>query len=82
MADATMTTVAASAITIFEGSSGRRKTAIAYTVLESLGMICTRLNLSPTTSAEDLFGRDIPQAAPEGGFTTQFIDGPLTRAMK
>jgi midasin (ATPase involved in ribosome maturation) len=45
-------------------------------------MMCTRLNLSPTTSAEDLFGQDIPQAAPEGGFTARFIDGPLTLTMK
>jgi MoxR-like ATPase len=82
MADAVMTAVAARAITIFEGSPGRGKTAVAYAVLQSLGMICTRINLSPTTSAEDLFGRDIPQSAPEGGFTTRFVDGPLTMAMK
>ncbi|KAA6391978.1 MAG: putative NEK protein kinase, partial [Streblomastix strix] len=31
---------------------------------------------------EDLFGRDMPQADPEGGgFTTRFVPGPLTSAM-
>jgi hypothetical protein len=82
MADAVITAVAAGAITIFEGSPGRGKTAVAYAVLCALGMQCTRINLSPTTSAEDLFGREIPQSLPEGGFATGFVAGPLTLAMQ
>jgi MoxR-like ATPase len=82
MADAVLTAVAAQAITVFEGSPGRGKTTIAYAVLQSLGLVCSRINLSPTTSAEDLFGRDIPQSAREGGFATSFVDGPLTVAMR
>ncbi|KAA6378241.1 MAG: putative AAA family ATPase midasin, partial [Streblomastix strix] len=83
MADAILTAIAAKAITIFEGSPGRGKTAVAKAVLEALGLQCTRINLSPTTTFEDLFGRDMPQADPEGGgFTTRFVPGPLTKAMK
>lgn len=82
MADAVLTAVCSHAITIFEGSPGRGKTAVAYAVLQALGMHCTRINLSPTTTAEDLFGREIPQSVPEGGFTTRFVDGPLTIAMR
>ncbi|KAA6375324.1 MAG: putative AAA family ATPase midasin, partial [Streblomastix strix] len=83
MADAVLTAVASKAITIFEGSPGRGKTAVAKSVLEALGLKCTRINLSPTTTVEDLFGRDMPQADPEGGgFTTRFVPGPLTTSMK
>ncbi|KAA6368242.1 MAG: hypothetical protein EZS28_036231, partial [Streblomastix strix] len=82
MADAVLTSIASKAITIFEGSPGRGKTAVAKSVLEALGLKCTRINLSPTTTVEDLFGRDMPQADPEGGgFTTRFVPGPLTSAM-
>lgn len=79
MADAVITGIASKAITIFEGSPGRGKTVVAKAVLESLGMRCTRINLSPTSSIEDLFGRDMPIALLEGGFTTQFMDGPLAQ---
>jgi MoxR-like ATPase len=82
MAEAVLTSVAAGAITIFEGSPGRGKTAVAYAILRALGLQCTRINLSPTTSAEDLFGREFPQSCPEGGFGTGFVDGPLTLAMR
>ncbi|KAA6394322.1 MAG: hypothetical protein EZS28_010148, partial [Streblomastix strix] len=72
MADALFTAIAAKAITIFEGSPGRGKTAVAKAVLEALGLQCTRINISPTTTVEDLFGRDMSQADPEGGgFTTR-----------
>ncbi|KAA6330805.1 MAG: hypothetical protein EZS28_053454, partial [Streblomastix strix] len=82
MTDALLTAFAAKAITIFEGSPGRGKTAVAKAVLEALGLKCSRINLSPTTTVEDLFGRDMPQADPEGGgFTTRFVPGPLTQAM-
>jgi midasin (ATPase involved in ribosome maturation) len=81
IADAVLTAVASSAIMLFEGSPGRGKTAVAYGILGALGMQCTRINLSPTTSAEDLFGRYIPQCTQEGGFATRFADGPLTVAM-
>ncbi|KAA6398497.1 MAG: putative midasin nuclear AAA ATPase [Streblomastix strix] len=82
MADAILTSIAAQAITIFEGQPGRGKTAISKTILEALGLRCTRINLSPTATIEDLFGRDMPQASSEGGFVTQFVDGPLTAAMR
>jgi hypothetical protein len=82
MAEAVLTAVAAGAITIFEGSPDRGKTAVASAILRALGMQCTRINLSPTTSADDLFGREIPQSAPEGGFSTRFVAGPLTLAMQ
>jgi hypothetical protein len=81
IADAVFTAVASGAIAIVQGATGRGKTIVAYSVLRALGMRCTRINLAPTTSAEDLFGREIPQAAPEGGFSTQSIPGPLTLAM-
>ncbi|KAA6398400.1 MAG: putative serine/threonine-protein kinase PLK4 [Streblomastix strix] len=82
MADAILTAIAAKAITIFEGSPGRGKTVVAKAVLEALGLQCTRINLSPTTTIEDLFGREMPQADPEGGgLTTRFVPGPLTKAM-
>jgi MoxR-like ATPase len=81
MAHAVFTAVAAGAMAIFEGSPGRGKTAVAAAILRSLGLQCTRINLSPTTSAEDRFGRDIPQSVPEGGFVTRFVPGPLTLAM-
>jgi hypothetical protein len=82
MAEAVLTAVAAGAITIFEGSRGRGKTAVAYSVLRALGFQCTRINLSPTTSAEDLFGREIPQSSAGDGFSTKFVEGPLTLAMQ
>jgi hypothetical protein len=81
MADAVLTAVAANAVMIFEGSPGRGKTAVAYAILRALGVKCTRVNLSPTTSAEDLFGRQIPQSAQGGAFSTDFVPGPLTLAM-
>jgi MoxR-like ATPase len=82
MADAILTSVClARAITIFEGSPGPGKTKVASAVLKALRMRCTQINLSLTTAAEDLFGRDIPQSAPEGGFTTRFVNGPLANAV-
>jgi MoxR-like ATPase len=81
MADAVLTSVVARTITIFEGSHGRRKTRVASAVLKALGMRCMRINLSPTMTAEDLFGRDIPQFDPQGGFTIRLVNGPLTNAM-
>ncbi|KAA6370671.1 MAG: hypothetical protein EZS28_033801, partial [Streblomastix strix] len=82
IADALLTAIASKAIAIFEGSPGRGKTAVAKAVLEALGLKITRINLSPTTTIEDLFGRDMPQADPEGGgFTTRFVPGPLTQVM-
>jgi MoxR-like ATPase len=82
MADAVFTSVASGAITIFEGSPGRGKTAVARALLVGMGFNCTRVNLSPTTSAEDLFGREIPQADSDGGIATKYVDGPLTNAMR
>jgi MoxR-like ATPase len=55
MADAILTAIVAKTITIFEGSPGRGKTIIAYKVLQTLGLCCTRIILSPTTTIEDLF---------------------------
>jgi hypothetical protein len=78
MADAVLTAIASGAMMIFEGSPGRGKTAVACAVLKALGVECTRVNLSPTTSAEDLFGREIPQSG-KGGFTMRFVDGPWQR---
>jgi MoxR-like ATPase len=66
MTDAVLTSVLARAITIFAGSPGRGKIIIASAVLKALGMRCTRINLSPTMTAEDLLGHHIPQSAPEG----------------
>ncbi|KAA6394275.1 MAG: putative Midasin, partial [Streblomastix strix] len=77
MADAVLTSIASKAITIFEGSPGRGKTAVAHTVLQALGLRCTRINLSPTTTVEDLFGRDMPMASPEGGFQTHIQEQNL-----
>jgi MoxR-like ATPase len=57
------------------------KTRVALAVLKALGMQNTRINLSPTATAEDLFGREIPQPAPESGFTARFVNGPPTNAM-
>jgi MoxR-like ATPase len=67
---------------IIEGSPGRGKTAVALAMLEAMGLEITRLTLSPTTTAEDLFGREMPQQADNGGFHTKFEPGPLTRALK
>jgi MoxR-like ATPase len=61
--------------------SGPWKTRVAAAVLKTLGIRCVGINISPTTTADDLFGRNIPQSAPEGGFTTCFANGPLINTM-
>jgi MoxR-like ATPase len=79
--DAILKSIASGANTIFECSLGQGKTAVAFSVLTAIGMKCIRINLSPTTSVEDLFGREVPQSS-TGEFSTRFVEGPLTLAMR
>jgi midasin (ATPase involved in ribosome maturation) len=82
MACTIITSVGSRAITIFEGSLHQGKIAVVHAVLRSMGMNCIRINVSPNTSAEDLFERHILQSSPDAGFLTGFVDGRLTIAMK
>jgi midasin (ATPase involved in ribosome maturation) len=74
IADAVLTAVASGAVAVFEGSPGRGKvfcylycfivfqTMIAQAVLMALGYSCKRLNFSPASTVEDVFGRDLPRS--------------------
>jgi len=60
MVDSIITALASNAMLIFEGPPGRGKTEIAMSIFKYLNIEIKRINLSPSTSKEDIFSRTIP----------------------
>jgi len=81
MADAIMTSLASHTLLIFEGPPGVGKTVISMTIFEVLGIDYKRINLSPSTSVEDVFARTIPEVEKGGNIKTKIIEGPLYQVL-
>jgi len=81
MADSILTAMAAHTMLIFEGPPGRGKTAIAMAVYEALGVNYKRINLSPSTTEEDIFCRTVPIVDKEDNIKTEILKGPLYQVL-
>ncbi|ORY29839.1 hypothetical protein LY90DRAFT_512768 [Neocallimastix californiae] len=81
MADSILTSLAAHTMLIFEGPPGRGKTAIAMATYEALGIDYKRINLSPSTTEEDVFARTIPIVDKEKNIKTEILKGPLYQVL-
>ncbi|KAG4105393.1 hypothetical protein H8356DRAFT_1027608 [Neocallimastix lanati (nom. inval.)] len=81
MADSILTAIAAHAMLILEGPPGRGKTAIAMAVYDALGIDYRRINLSPSTTDEDIFVRTIPIVDNNDNIKTEKIKGPLYQVL-
>ena len=60
MADSILTALASNTMLIFEGPPGIGKTEIAMSIFNYLNIDKKRINLSPSTTKEDIFSRIIP----------------------
>jgi len=81
MADSILTSLAAHTMLIFEGPPGRGKTAIAMTIYEALGIDYRRINLSPSTTEEDIFERTVPIVDKDDNIKTENLKGPLYQVL-
>ncbi|ORX61262.1 hypothetical protein BCR36DRAFT_408210 [Piromyces finnis] len=82
MADSILTSIAAHTMLIFEGPPGRGKTAISMATFEVLGIDYKRINLSPSTTEEDIFARIIPNVVNEDNIKTEIQEGPLYQVLR
>ncbi|OUM69791.1 hypothetical protein PIROE2DRAFT_57210 [Piromyces sp. E2] len=81
MADSILTALAAHTMLILEGPPGRGKTAIAMAVYEALGIDYKRINLSPSTTDEDIFVRTVPIVDKDENIKTENLKGPLYQVL-
>ncbi|ORX59905.1 hypothetical protein BCR36DRAFT_408277 [Piromyces finnis] len=85
MADSILTSLVAHTMLIFEGPPGRGKTAIATIIYEFLDIDYRRINLSPSTTEEDIFSRTVPKItndSNEKNIKTEIQLGPLLQIVQ